>query len=233
MSKATFLFAVFLLVCLFLQSCYDIDNNRRVLVTGNLVDENGDPVSGITVESRGSNTVLGFHTSEENGDFSFTSIESNASDFSIYINPEIAQDTLYASSTYINQENFSESPVDNHKRSQNLYDLGNVTLRQIGFLEIAVNRTSGTLDTLNYTINFSETSCQNYFGEEQIDTLRSLCFIKVERGGSILPESEDLKIYHKTLKNSSAIFTYRINNGKKEQVIIPIDQYNTRYVFEF
>jgi len=232
MPKITSILIAFALI-LFLQGCYDIDNNRRVLVTGNLVDENGSPISGITVESRGSGTVLGFNTSDESGDFSFTSIESNASDFSIYVNPETAQDTLNASLTYTNQENFSESPIENYKRSQNLYDLGNVTLRQIAFLEIVVNRTSGTLDTLNYTVKISEAFCQNYFAEEKIDTLRSRCFYKEEHSGSLLSESEDLELGYKTLKNSNAIFTYSMNSGKKEHIIIPIDQYNTRYVFEF
>ncbi len=207
MPKITFLLTAFIL-CLLLQSCYDIDDNRRVLVTGNLVDNNGAPISGITVESRGSSTVLGFNTSDENGDFSFTSLESNAGDFSIYIHPESERDTLYTSLIYTNEENISESSIEDNKRGQKAYDLGNVTLPKFAFLEIAVNRTSKTQDTLNYTLTISDAYCQNYFVEEKIDTLRSRCFNKEARRGRILPESEDLKLGYRTLKNSSAIFTY-------------------------
>lgn len=73
MPQITLLLIAFIL-SLLLQGCYDIDDNRRVLVTGNLVDENGTPITGVNVESRGGGTVLGFSTSDETGDFSFTSI---------------------------------------------------------------------------------------------------------------------------------------------------------------
>lgn len=45
MPQITLLLIAFIL-SLLLQGCYDIEDNRRVLVTGNLVDENGTPITG-------------------------------------------------------------------------------------------------------------------------------------------------------------------------------------------
>lgn len=230
--KKQFFSSLLILSCAFLQSCYDIDDNRRVLVIGSTGDRFGFPIEGIAVEARGNSSVLGSAISNENGNFEFTSLESTTEDFSIYINPEITGDTLYASPVYINLDETS-MPIGNRKnrRSQNLYDLGMVKLPKLAFFEIIINR-STLQDTLTYTLEFPGIVCQNYFIEDKLDTMRSECFSLTQRSGTLLPGDQNLELGYRSLKDSAVVFSYHINSAPTQQATILLDKYSTRYVID-
>ena len=218
-----------------IHGCYDIENNRRVAVMGSLVNDTGDPIKGILIQSSGNDNVLGHATSDESGMFSFTSLESNAGDFSIDINPNYSRDTLYLPISYINGYRSTLVALDayNGNRSQNSYDLGTIQLRRPAYLDLMIKRTSTANDTLHWTVTLPENFCENYFLKSNIDTTRTRCFASFTQSGTLKPGDEDQNPGFGTIKNAAAIFEYTINSGAHQRISIPISQYNTSYVFEF
>ncbi len=235
MHKNTILlFTIAFALSFLLYSCIDVEDNRRVQVLGTLVNDSGVPVPGILIQSSGESTTLGAAVSNENGNFRFTSLESTANDFSIQINQEFSGDTLYTPIKYINgQTSPSSSDLNTGKRSQNLYDLGTVNLRQIAYFDLNIKRTSSSKDTLRYTIKIPEAYCENYFSKGEINTTRTRCFATVTQTGTLKPGEEDQTPGFRTIKNTEAIFDYTINSGTVQHITIPILQYKTTYVFEF
>lgn len=221
------------IICFLLQSCYEIDDNRRVLVTGRTVDDTGHSLQGILIESRGGGRLLGTSVSDAEGNFSFTSLESNAQDFTILLNPEPANDTIYTSVAYRNNPQASTDERIESGREQNLYDLGTVPLRTLAYLDVEIKRTSNTQDTLYYDLQTTEALCEQFYTNDQLDTERANCFEQKAGSGSFFPEETSIQISSRTVQRDTAILSYRFNNQEPQAVKIPIDQYNTNYVFEF
>ena len=230
-----YLFGIAFALSFCLHGCYKIENNRRVAVMGSLVDDSGNPVSGILVQSSGDHTLLGSATSDEFGMFSFASLESNADDFSIAINPEPARDTLYPPITYINSYIFKAPSIvpKRGKRTQNSYDLGKIHLRRQAYLDLNIKKTSTANDTLHWRVTIPDSYCENYFSKGVIDTTRTRCFATLTQTGTIKPGDEDQNPGFGTIKNAEAIFDYTINSCAPQTITIPISQYRTNYVFEF
>jgi len=234
MLKNTFIFFCVVVSFMTLQGCNDIDDNRRVLVTGNLVNDAGNPIEGIAVEARGNSTVLGKATSDEYGAFNFTSIESNAKDYSIYINAEPDQDSTYATARYVNNDAPANSTEDNTiKRDQNLYDLGTVVLRQVQRFKFEIIKNPATKDTLNYTFTITEANCTVSLSDIEMNDAHLDCFTDYTISGEILPEDNSYSTDFKTLLNTEATFSYRINQGITHEISIPIRELTLGYGFYY
>lgn len=231
MRNSTILLAF--ITAFLLQACYDIDDNRRILVSGRIVDDIGNALGQIPVETRGNGNLLGTSVSDDQGNFSFTSLESNARDFTILLNPESAGDTLYTSIIYRNNPQASSDEPIEAVREQNLYDLGTVQLRQFAFLGLEIRRSTNASDTLYFNLQTTETFCEQFYTNDQLDSERANCFEQSIKSGDLLPEEQRLRASVRSVKRDTAVFRYRLNDQELQEVKIPINQYNTSYVFEF
>lgn len=212
--------------CLFFSACsFDVEKNRRVEVTGTVVNFTENPIANILIESKGDRHILGSTITNSEGQFSFTSLESDAQDFSIEINGNFnnfENDSPLTSFLYSNTSLSFE-------RDRNDYYLGQITLAERAILAIDIRRTSSNNATINWSLTFSRANCSQIV--EDYTLINDECYPEI----SIQSQEDEINYTNTfdTVRFSNAIFEYSINNGATQQVQIPINDLNTTYEFEY
>ncbi|HEA29000.1 MAG TPA: hypothetical protein ENH91_03230 [Leeuwenhoekiella sp.] len=212
---------------LFFQSCDDpLENNRRIIVTGQFFDEDQNPIAEIPIRTEAQEIYLGEGTSDATGSFEYASLETYRN-FDIVVNPPETQNSIYSSVIYSSQ--YNNSMRENIDR----YDLGIVTLRRTAKLDFSIIKTTSASDTLRWTISFPQASCSYSFTQKVSNAEIFTCYEEDFLGGSQTPARPDLDTEITSLLGQEAVFTYSINSSAEERLIIPLNSPNNTFDFEY
>ncbi len=161
---------IFILLILASSCQTRIEDNRRILVSGKLQDENGEAISNINIISGDEFTQLGTGLSDAQGDFSLTSlslantVNVGNGEFEpirideININAQVSDDGLGLN---VSNDNYSSIKIVNRDFFNGVsIDLGVITLQELAQLEINFIKEEYIDQELGAFIEYKGSSCQ-------------------------------------------------------------------------
>jgi hypothetical protein len=223
-------------VLFLLQSCDpQIMDDRRILVKGNIVDSENNPVANIAVRCQTYGLVLGEARSDANGQFQFTSLDAESyNGLNIMVNMksndyyyedghsyDLTENPAYSAKQYF--DNFTNRPAKT-------YNLGQIKLNDAAQLTVFFNNIPGDNNNVAYKMEYDSAICQidlnvpnsedcnyeeyNYYQQLDINTANFQTNIKSQLG-------------------STVIFKYILNNEPEQTISIPLTNTENTYVFEY
>ncbi len=216
-----------LVLALFVSGCYDplnIENNRRVYVTGKIVDIDGNPIPNITVKTEGGNDIIDFTKSDILGNFEMISLDELTDPLSILINTESQFGNLN-NDQYSGKVFFSE--INNNFID---YPLGNIVLRPMAELNFQLVNNPGDENVLTYSLNIVYDICNVNM---DIDGFGGDCQLQGGFPTTLTPNSENIDSIYYSIQGTTAIFEYQLNNDPAQTVEIPLTNPQNTYVFEY
>lgn len=233
MKKVVLLFSLVLLV-----SCFDhsvsVIGDKRMQVSGNILDTQNTPLGNINVIASGSEStiinawpeeILGEGFTNASGEFSFVSLDTDNSFYGVSINHPNHQDY---------REEFSTIHyLDSIGSRGNSFELTNIQLPKILEFQVKLNNTSARNDTLFFEFSYSSTEIYRKLQEDSFDN--SLRFQgKSEYWNKILPGEDEMTISAKTIENSDLQFKYKFSaEAVYDTINVEITPQNPVYEFNF
>lgn len=224
------------LTCVFLGCVPDdfVEDNRRNLIVGQVLNEEGSPLENITVRSAfdinnliqeqfgfpsNLDPVLGESSTNSNGDFSFTSLVSRNNSRVNYVSIGGDENSNLQRVIYVLDNPFS-----------GLIELPTTVLVPNAQLELNIERTSTAPTILFYTLEYADSQDVIFLSEGSLN-------ISLNDSGELdVAENEEI-ITVSTQLGSTATFTYRIFNDdeliEEGTETITIDQETQTFSFEF
>lgn len=233
MKKVVLLFSLVLLV-----SCFDhsvsVIGDKRMQVSGNILDTQNTPLGNINVIASGSEStiinawpeeILGEGFTNASGEFSFVSLDTDNSFYGVSINHPNHQDY---------REEFSTIHyLDSIGSRGNSFELTNIQLPKILEFQVKLNNTSARNDTLFFEFSYSSTEIYRKLQEDSFDD--SLRFQgESEYWNKILPGEDEMTISAKTIENSDLQFKYKFSaEAVYDTINVEITPQNPVYEFNF
>lgn len=216
-----FSFLVFLLSCE-----AEIDNNTRVLVTGNVVDYNNNPINGATVDIYAdsgpsvSGARLGQGFSDASGDFDVISLfgPNESFDITISLNPG------YSTYEYM-------TSTSDYTPNDLTFDLNTVRLAELSRFNINIIKDSIDNEELDFSLTYIQPFCFEVFEQGAIIEAQSACFPEATFTRILNIDFPELNRQILIPLGSTVVFTYSIDGGQETQEEITVN--STDYVFEF
>lgn len=230
--KRTYIKLILPLICLiFMASTCDVDyeNNRRIVVSGKITDEAGNPLADIPVRTFAEFYLLGKTTTDSSGDFEFISLESDYENLLIRVNYLIDDDFGLIESPYTGIQLINAQDG----RPQSNYKLGTLILKNTANLQLNFINTPGDTNTLSYNLSFSDTNCRTVLFNEEGLPGETECYPLHTYTGNFDESSEDFQLKVSSLLGSTVDFTYHLNNGAAQTITIPLNNTQTTYDFEY
>lgn len=140
----------------------DYEDNKRLLVKGKIVDEQGEPVAGIDVKVLGHNEVMGQVLSANDGSFQVITLSPKTQKnmgVSINYDYDISLNNNYASYLIDGLERLGEEKAT--------FDLEELTLERLINASLEVHRITNTIDTLFFSYDVSPSLKRVNFGVVQ------------------------------------------------------------------
>lgn len=205
-----------------------VDDDIRVLVIGNVKDQDNNPIEAAHIEivtdadgPGALSIILSEGFSNDLGDFNITSLFGSNTLFYI----EVSFNNNY--STYTYRTNTQEFRPDDL-----VFNLGDITLNQLSRLNYSIVRESGLGNTLDFTFSYNNPFCTQIFDENILNIEESFCFdnrfISRNLNDNFL-EIENRSFV--TALNQTVIFRYSINGEAEEEEIFIVNSED--YEFEF
>ena len=228
-----------LLLVLLLFSCerIDVQDNKRLVFSGNLTDESGQPISNALISSTLLNSdnisnvqnITGQSQSDDNGNFEFIALAPKATESNLIIDSNFGNDEQNQDSRYVNFNlNFPNSRIFDEVFEVNINDL---VLPRQSKLEVDIKKTSSNSVILNWSLDYISDVCfVEISSVEELDNI-SFCDNFIRTSGQNNPNNPDTKIDFYSLRNSEAIFSYNIDGEPTQSIQIPLN--NADNVFEF
>ena len=223
------IFKILLLITLvFFTGCLgddvDIENNRRILVTGKVMDSLGIPLPNISIVTSANNDALGQTYSDAAGNFSLISLDEQFDPLDIFINV----DNFY--NTTITNDFTNRSYLSGEHTNRLLYDLGTIILGKRAILNLSFNNIPGDENTLIYEIKFTPANC-----ELPLNTLNppQNCDLVASIEGDFNSISENRTIYVESVLGTHVILEYSLNFEPIQTIEIPLTNPESNYVFEY
>ena len=233
MKKVVLLFSLVLLV-----SCFDhsvsVIGDKRMQVSGNILDTQNTPLGNINVIASGSEStiinawpeeILGEGFTNASGEFSFVSLDTDNSFYGVSINHPNHQDY---------REEFSTIHyLDSIGSRGNSFELTNIQLPKILEFQVKLNNTSARNDTLFFEFSYSSTEIYRKLQEDSFDN--SLRFQgESEYWNKILPGEDEMTISAKTIENNDLQFKYKFSaEAVYDTINVEITPENSVYEFNF
>lgn len=229
----------YLILILLLFSCerIDIQDNKRLVFSGNLTDESGQPISNALISSTLLNSdnisniqnITGQSQSDDNGNFEFIALVPKATESNLIIDSNFSNDEQNEDSRYVNFNlYFPSSRVFDEVFEVNITDL---VLPRQSKLEIDIKKTSSDSVILNWSVDYISDVCfVEISSVEELDNI-SFCNNYIRFSEQNNPNNPDTKIDLHSLRNSEAIFSYNIDGEPTQTIQIPLN--NADDVFEF
>ncbi|WP_271424825.1 carboxypeptidase-like regulatory domain-containing protein [Aequorivita sinensis] len=227
---------LFLGIAFVLQSCeVDIMNDKRVLVTGTIVDSNNNPISNISVRSETSReALLGETISNENGQFEFTSLMSkppynfyiavNSKPFSeiwhYHYDTELIENIDYSAKAFYDESN---------NRNASTYHLGVIQLNKYAKLNLHINNIPGVTNTLEYKLNYDSAICRVNLNGNDLNR----CEDDESEFRFLDSEYSDIHINVESQLGTTVAFIYKLNGEPEQTISIPLTNPENTYVFEY
>lgn len=222
----------FLFTLLFLVSCGppEFEKNTRILVKGNIVDENNNPMSNVNIDiytvrgftRSGSNYLLGGGISNEKGGFLINSLFDKNKEFKIQIYGE----QTHTSYRYL--RNTKDNPTRNLT-----YDLNTVTLHKLAVVNYNITRTSPPNTELNYSFQYKSTDCIEVYDDGGLNLVQSNCLEELTLNRVLTENNPEVSRNLTTLLGSVVTFTYTINDESEKTETFTIDSENYEFNFSY
>ena len=206
----------------------EVDNNVRVLVTGNVVDQNNSPIENATIKVvtdadavGASSVVLAEGVSDAAGNFEMVSLFGSNALFYI----EVSNGFDY--SQYVYSTSTSE-----YRPEDLMFNLDGVVLNKLSQFNYNITRQSPTGTTLDFSFSFIDPYCREFFTDGILDTNQSFCFQERQISRTLnddFPDSSNRNFT--TALNENVTFTYSINGGAEQTEVLTVN--SEAYVFEF
>lgn len=214
-----------------------LDDDTRILIKGQLIDENGQPIPDAEISvfarrssnflvssgpSGDSDNLLGRNYSADNGEFSVISLLGRDEDFVVEI--------------YVN-DNYSKyqykTNTEDYTPEDYLIDLGTVELKRIAALNFNIERTSAAGTEFQYTLAYETSNCREVYFNGELIAEETFCFETNSIGASLNDENPDDSGIVASVVGSEVIFTYSINGGAQESQIFSINQPDYEFNFTY
>lgn len=235
---------------LFLVSCgYDVENNRRIVFTGNLIDDAQNPIPNTLVYLEGRDFVGGaflYSSSEDShnlgedytnqvGKFQVVSLKSSTN--ILHIN---RPDNFYFDDNegiiteYIEPTSLGFTSIDFVNVSGSM-DLGELQLHRKATFNLKIAKVTTNNDSLKWQFSYTHASCYYFFENGILLEEESTCY---ENFADNYPQLQDIsdpyfENTYQTIIGGTATFTYQINNETEQVIEFNIDEPQENYVFEF
>jgi len=213
------LFLVAGFISLLMADCEpNIENDKRVIIKGEIVDPQANPIQTIEVTSSVEEYVLGKTTSNSDGSFEMVAPESYDQSFLIAIN--VDAENNYTSAKIFRDEDQIGRPK--------IYDLGVVTLRPISKFTLTTTRNSTTSDHINVQINYLATSCVYDFNNG-LQEDPSQCYEEnyISRTTNEINSNLDLQL--EVIRDIPLQITYQIDEEPATTIEVTPNQQNFEY----
>ena len=218
------------LICLVVFSCAEtqIDNNIRVLINGNVVDQNNQNIPNATIQifadanaTGAERVLLGEGESDADGNFSVTSLFGPNDLFYA----EVTLSDQFSSYRYqTNTEEFTPFDLT--------FNLETVQLNELTTLTYNITRESEENNTLQYSFMYFDADCIEVYEEGVLDESQSFCNTMRTTGATLnnlAPNAENRSLI--VPLQSEVEFRYSINDGATVSEIITVN--SADYAFEF
>ncbi len=219
-----------LLPCL-LFSCngdVQIEDNRRLLVSGSITGNAPDNISVVTMGAYNMepddnpDKILGFGKSNQNGKFSFTSLDTYSHNLLISINSKVLDDYKENMGSYYF---YDDSGI--HQLS---YDLGEINLPQKVSFDFNIENTSGTSDTLYYSFKYENPVKYFVRATNDFEEVEDNSYVTVYE---ILPLSEP-RVHHIDVAAGSDLkFIYNFGDQAAQEITVSVNSETNSYDFEY
>ena len=210
------------LVSLVLFSCEPaIKGNERSFVKGTVSDFEGNAITNVSVTARTQNLLLGEGSTDSNGNFEFTSLQSRFSEFTVDVNAE-NDNSPFGMYSII----YSEKPL------QQSYNLSNIILRKKATLVFNIKKTSTENNTLDWSLQYTEPNCDVYDDEETNESL-GRCYETSSFEGTLDNTNPDFEAEFPSLQNTTVQFTYQLNDTEPQTISIELTEATNFYEFEY
>lgn len=229
---------------LLFQSCHiQIENNRRITISGTVVDSQGSPISNISIRSEVFGEVIGASVSDENGKFEFVSLEAQSSkglDILVNVKPSSYEydnyyygfDNDYGTGLPENDEYSGKryfNPSSNREESS--YNLGRIQLNEIATLSLFLNNLPGDENVVSYYLEYTNDVCKI---DVNLESSPDECVITQGDYITVLdPESQNTQVNLQSQLGTSVFFKYQLNNQPEQTISIPLTNSENSYVFEY
>ncbi|MCG2431318.1 carboxypeptidase-like regulatory domain-containing protein [Aequorivita xiaoshiensis] len=231
------LFQYFLLgMVLLFQSCeVDIMNDKRVLVTGTIVNSDNNPIPNISVRSQTTrNAILGEAISDENGQFEFTSLMSKPPyNFYIAVNSKPFGEIWYYHYDTELIENIDYSAKafydETSNRNATTYNLGVIQLNKYAKLNLHINNIPGDTNTLEFKLDYDSAICRVDLNGNDFNQCEDEDF----EFRFLDSEYSDIYMNVESQLGSTVDFIYKLNGEPEQSISIPLTNPENTYVFEY
>ncbi len=206
------------------------DNNARLLVKGQIRDENNQPISGAQIRAYvevefllGSvDENIGATLSQENGEFEIISLLGRDEDFIV----DVIVNENYTRYQY-------RTDLTDFTPTNYLIDLGLVPIKRRASLAFNMARVSPEGTELKYTLEYIVPECRETYFEEALNEEESFCYMTNSNSGILTDENPDLNLTYVTTLGSEVRFTYSINGQPQVIQQIVIDNVENEFNFEY
>jgi hypothetical protein len=219
--------------------CFDhsvsVVDNKRILVSGNILDTENTALENINVTASGSEytildaraqEILGKSSTNAAGQFSFISLDTDNSFYGISVNHPDHE-------TY--REGYATLHfVDSIGTRGNSFELVNIRLPSIQGFELKMKNTSGSTDTLFYGLSYSNPEYYRKLNENSFVENPYNFQSEIEYTDRLLPGSIEKIIPFRTLENSQFQFKYKFSaEAVYDTINVEITPENPVYEFNY
>jgi len=211
-----------------------IEDDRRILVKGNIIDSSNNPLANVSVRSGVEGTILGEAFSDENGQFQFTSLEADGNyALDIIVNLS-SNDNNWKGSYNIEHIENPEYSAKRYfynltKRKESGYDLGQIILRNPARLTLFINNIPGDNNTLKYQLEYMPTICEIDLKSNNFES----CWFNSDEYRHLDEDYSNIQVEVDSQLGSSVTFNYILNNEPMQSISIPLSNSENTYVFEY
>lgn len=237
--KKTYLLPLLLFgVILLLQSCDpQIKDDSRILIKGSLVDSNNNPLPNISVRCQSSYIILGESYSDANGQFEFTSLETETNNsLNIMVNLKTDGYDFYVGG--YNYYEMTENPDYSAKKYFNnainrktsiTYNLGQIQLNEAAHLELLFTNIPGDNNRVAYKLEFQSAVCAIDLNLNNPED----CLVNEDYYNQLDINSTNFQINLDSQLGTSVLLKYILNDEPEQIITIPLTNLENTYVFEY
>ena len=216
MSK---LFLLASVISLLMADCEpNIENDKRVIIKGEITTPQGNPIQDIEVTSSVEEYVLGKTISKANGSFKMVSAESFDESYIINVNKKTENN--YTSAKILRDEDEIGRPE--------IYDLGSIFLLPTSNFTLTITKTSNTDKQLYTQINYLDTSCVYYFNDG-LNENPSRCYEEFSSSKTTNELNSNLDFNFQVIRDIPIQITYQLGDDPAVTIEVTPNQPNFDY----
>lgn len=205
-------------------------DNARLLVKGQVFDENNQPISGanIAVSAReGEGFIFGT-------ELEFLGDVQSASDGTFEIITLLGRDSKFVVEVWLNNDYTRYQYITNTEiftPTDYTIDLGVVPIKRKANFNFNITRTSPPDIELQYTLEYKNDFCKEVYVNEMIDEEQTFCYETQSLGGILDNDNPETSSEIQSFFGAEVLFTFSINGQPEQSQTITIDQ--SEYEFNF